>query len=93
MFRSTAIWTRRSNASAPSRKPPTCCNILRRKSEALGRQPVTGRRYLPDYFTANGMVASRPAILFFHSCGPVWWTDSPVLSTATVTGMSCTVNS
>lgn len=28
-----------------------------------------------------------------HSRGPVMCTDSPVESTATVTGMSCTVNS
>ncbi len=28
-----------------------------------------------------------------HSFGPVWCTDVPCESTATVTGMSCTVNS
>ena len=32
-------------------------------------------------------------ILTCHSRGPVWCTDSPVASTATVTGMSYTVNS
>ena len=33
------------------------------------------------------------AIRACHARGPVWCTDSPVASTATVTGMSCTVNS
>ena len=32
-------------------------------------------------------------ILACHSFGPVWCTELPLLSTATVTGMSCTVNS
>ena len=34
-----------------------------------------------------------PAILACHSLGPVWWTEVPWLSTATVTGMSLTSNS
>ncbi len=29
----------------------------------------------------------------FHSAGPVWWTEVPFESTATVTGMSTTSNS
>ena len=33
------------------------------------------------------------AIRDFHAAGPVSWTDSPLASTATVTGMSATVNS
>ena len=28
-----------------------------------------------------------------HSAGPVWWTLVPLVSTATVTGMSLTSNS
>lgn len=34
-----------------------------------------------------------PAILACHSLGPVWWTEVPWLSTATVTGISFTSNS
>ena len=35
----------------------------------------------------------RSSIFTRHSAGPVWCTDSPLLSTATVTGMSATSNS
>lgn len=40
-------------------------------------------------------VQRRPiiAIFWLHSAGPVWCTDVPLVSTATVTGMSSTVNS
>lgn len=41
------------------------------------------------YATTTGILP----ILACHSRGPVLWTDSPVESTATVTGMSSTVNS
>ncbi len=41
------------------------------------------------YSTTTGILP----ILACHSRGPVLWTDSPVESTATVTGMSSTVNS
>jgi len=34
--------------------------------------------------TTTGILPMRPC----HSRGPVWWTDSPSESTATVTGMS-----
>ena len=34
-----------------------------------------------------------PAILPFHSAGPISCTDLPCVSTATVTGISCTSNS
>ena len=33
------------------------------------------------------------AIRAFHSAGPVWWTEVPRASTATVTGISFTSNS
>ena len=33
------------------------------------------------------------AIFWLHSAGPVWCTEVPFASTATVTGMSSTVNS
>ena len=46
----------------------------------------TGRK---DYSTTTGILPIRAC----HSRGPVLCTDSPVESTATVTGMSCTVNS
>lgn len=41
------------------------------------------------YSTTTGIFPMRAC----HSLGPVLCTDSPALSTATVTGMSCTVNS
>ena len=40
-----------------------------------------------------GTPPSAPAILAFHSSGPVWWTLVPLESTATVTGISTTSNS
>jgi hypothetical protein len=45
---------------------------------------------LPVYLTGN-----RPsrAIFSFQNSGASWWTLLPSLSTATVTGMSSTVNS
>ncbi|GAA0617315.1 hypothetical protein GCM10009016_01730 [Halomonas beimenensis] len=36
---------------------------------------------------------ARSAMISFHLAGPVWWTEVPALSTATVTGMSSTSNS
>ena len=42
-----------------------------------------------DHATTTGILPMRAC----HSRGPVWCTDVPVASTATVTGMSCTVNS
>jgi len=47
----------------------------------------TGRVPLQDFFTVRLGIATR------HSRGPVWCTDSPWLSTATVTGISITSNS
>ncbi len=44
----------------------------------------------PGYFTWTTWLS---AIFCFHSAGPVICTDSPLLSTATVTGMSLTSNS
>ncbi len=41
------------------------------------------------YDTTTGIFPIRAC----HSFGPVWCTDSPAESTATVTGMSCTSNS
>ena len=46
---------------------------------------------LNEWTTATG--SAECAILAFHSRGPVSCTDVPNASTATVTGMSCTVNS
>ncbi|VVE36199.1 hypothetical protein PNO31109_03902 [Pandoraea nosoerga] len=42
-----------------------------------------------NYSAATGILP----ILACHSFGPVWCTDTPVESTATVTGMSLTSNS
>ena len=42
-----------------------------------------------DYITTTGILPMRAC----HSLGPVWCTELPAESTATVTGMSCTVNS
>ncbi len=58
--------------------------------------PAPGRGLL---FVAEGKaysslsLAIMSAIFAFHTCGPVMWTDSPLVSTATVTGMSFTSNS
>lgn len=41
------------------------------------------------YATTTGILPIRAC----HSFGPVWCTEVPCESTATVTGMSCTVNS
>ena len=41
------------------------------------------------YATTTGIFPIRVC----HSFGPVWCTEVPCESTATVTGMSCTVNS
>ncbi len=52
--------------------------------------PAQGRG--DDLGYARSSNRSR-AIFSRHTSGPVWWTLSPVASTATVTGMSFTSNS
>ena len=54
---------------------------------AIGVPTVS--RHPTGQATTTGILPIRAC----HSRGPVWCTDSPVESTATVTGMSCTVNS
>ena len=53
--------------------------------------PASGENSDPDkaYATTTGILPMRAC----HSLGPVSCTDVPCESTATVTGMSCTVNS
>lgn len=52
---------------------------------------VLGRRRGSDYAVCTA--AMRFSISCFQMRGPLWWTDSPVESTETVTGMSATSNS
>ncbi|VVE52883.1 hypothetical protein PFI31113_04788 [Pandoraea fibrosis] len=78
---------------ARAKKKPGRCRAL---SFGLTR-PLTGlvqpdllcRREPSNYSAATGILP----ILACHSFGPVWCTDTPVESTATVTGMSLTSNS
>ncbi len=50
-----------------------------------------GNDALMGHATATGILNSL--IRFSHSAGPVWCTEAPLASTATVTGMSFTSNS
>ena len=68
---------------------------------ALERHPREGvknatgildSKLFETYATLTG-IPFNDSILADHSFGPVWCTEVPVESTATVTGMSCTSNS
>ncbi len=61
------------------------CNKARLSGEGRALRDRRGA-----YFTSTARLS---AIFCFQICGPVMCTDSPLASTATVTGMSLTSNS
>ena len=63
-------------------------------SSAAGfRVRADGHSCVADVANYLPRVAIPAAIFWLHSAGPVWCTEVPFASTATVTGMSSTVNS
>ena len=66
--------------------PSIYASLTRLSSFSVCAQPAHKSRYTPSS-------AFILAIFSRHTIGPVAWTLSPVASTATVTGMSWTVNS
>ncbi len=71
----------------------TEANILWILHLSLPRCAATFAQNDSIWIAADYCNTGIPAILACHSLGPVWWTDVPSLSTATVTGMSFTSNS
>lgn len=72
---------------------------VRLKKDKLSLRRATGGTMTTGTFSAIARLPVAqarigiPAILACHSRGPVWWTEVPFESTATVTGMSFTSNS
>ena len=65
--------------------------MAREPSHLSSTPPVSAALIAVRHATVTGILNSL--MRFSHSAGPLWWTESPFASTATVTGMSFTSNS